>query len=209
MMKKLLWIPALVLALALSGCGKTAPAADPRDGQASGEQSQTVPQAAYEDASVTDEIHYPQLTEFPGELLMDYMNQSLAHPAQSLESLDTKDSKALSYEVGRCDGTWVSVLYTQTLTAPDGTETRTQTAVNLEGGSAQEVTMDNAFRDKAAVLKLLETQPGDAPVSFYLNGDGAVFFFRPEDDPSRDYVTQTIPYASLEGYWNTFGQPAN
>lgn len=205
-MKKLLWIPALVLSLVLSGCGKTAPAADPRDGQASGEQSQPVPQeagqVACEDASLTGDIHYPQLTEFPGELLLDYMNQSLARPAQSLESLETQDGKELSYEVGRCDDTWVSVLYTQTLTAADGTKSQTLTAVNLAGTTADEVTMDNAFQDPAAVLKMLDTQPGDAAVSFYLDQDGAVFFFRPEDDPSRDYVTQTIPYASLEGCWN-------
>lgn len=100
----------------------------------------------------------------------------------------------------RCDETWVSVLYTKTETAADGTETKSWIAVNLDGATATEVTMDNAFADPDAVLALLETAPEGAQVSFYLDTDGAVFFFRPEGQ--ADYVTQTVSYEDLDGLWN-------
>lgn len=165
------------------GCGQkpSAPSEEtPQQGQEEPvqEEGQQTPaeQAVYEDAQLSDQVHYPQLTEFQGELLLDYVNQSLARPAKELEGTEA----SLEYTVTRCDETWVSVLYTKTETAADGAETKTWIAVNLDGATATEVTMDNAFSDPNAVLALLETAPEGAEVSFYLDMDGAVFFFRPE-----------------------------
>ena len=197
-MKKRIWILTLALALMLTGCGQkqVAPSEEaPQQGQEEPvqEDGQQAPdaQAVYEDAQLSDQVHYPQLTQFQGELLLDYVNQSLARPAKELE-----EGASLEYTVTRCDETWVSVLYTKTVTAADGTETKSWIAVNLDGATATEVTMDNAFTDPDAVLALLETAPEDAEVSFYLDTDGAVFFFRPEGQ--ADYVTQTVSYADLD-----------
>lgn len=202
-MKKRIWILTLALALMLTGCGQkqAAPSEEaPQQGQEEPvqEEGQQAPdaQAIYEDAQISDQIHYPQLTQFQGELLLDYVNQSLARPAKELEGTEA----SLEYTVTRCDETWVSVLYTKTETAADGAQTKTWIAVNLDGATATEVTMDNAFSDPAAVLALLETAPEGAQVSFYLDTDGAVFFFRPEGQ--GDYVTQTVSYEDLNGLWN-------
>lgn len=201
-MKKRIWILTLALALMLTGCGQkpSAPAEEtPQQGQEEPvqEEGQQTPadQAVYEDAQLSDQVHYPQLTQFQGELLLDYVNQSLARPAKELE-----EGASLEYTVTRCDAEWVSVLYTKTVTAADGTETKSWIAVNLDGATATEVTMDNAFTDPDAVLALLETAPEDAEVSFYLDTDGAVFFFWPEGQ--ADYVTQTVSYEELDGLWN-------
>lgn len=201
-MKKRIWILTLALALMLTGCGQkpSAPAEEtPQQGQEEPvqEEGQQTPadQAVYEDAQLSDQVHYPQLTQFQGELLLDDVNQSLARPAKELE-----EGASLEYTVTRCDAEWVSVLYTKTATAADGTETKSWIAVNLDGATATEVTMDNAFTDPDAVLALLETAPEGAEASFYLDTDGAVFFFRPEGQ--ADYVTQTVSYADLDGLWN-------
>lgn len=72
------------LALMLTGCGQkpsAPPEETPRQGQEEPvqEEGQQTPadQAVYEDAQISDQIHYPQLTQFQGELLLDYVNQSL------------------------------------------------------------------------------------------------------------------------------------
>ena len=201
-MKKRIWILALALALTLTGCGQkqaAPPEETPPQGQeepVQEESAQTPPQqAVYEDAQLSDQVHYPQLTQFQGELLLDYVNQSLARPAK-----EAAEGASLEYTVTRCDAEWVSVLYTKTETAADGTETKSWIAVNLDGATAAEVTMDNAFSDPAAVLALLETATEGAQVSFYLDTDGAVFFFRPEGQ--ADYVTQTVSYEDLNGLWS-------
>lgn len=201
-MKKRIWILTLALALMLTGCGQKPSALSeetPQQGQEEPvqEEGQQTPadQAVYEDAQLSDQVHYPQLTQFQGELLLDYVNQSLARPAKELE-----EGASLEYTVTRCDAEWVSVLYTKTVTAADGTDTKSWIAVNLDGATATEVTMDNAFTDPDAVLALLETAPEGAEVSFYLDTDGAVFFFHPEGQ--ADYVTQTVSYGDLDGLWN-------
>lgn len=91
-MKKRIWILTLALALMLTGCGQkpSAPSEEtPQQGQEEPvqEEGQQTPaeQAVYEDAQLSDQVHYPQLTEFQGELLLDYVNQSLARPAKELE----------------------------------------------------------------------------------------------------------------------------
>lgn len=40
-----------------------------------------------ESAKTTDAIRYPQVTEAPGELIMEYMNQSLEAPAAALQEM--------------------------------------------------------------------------------------------------------------------------
>lgn len=211
-MKKRIWILTLALALMLTGCGQkqSAPSEEtPQQGQeepAQGEQAAQDKTVAYEDAQLTEDIHYPQLTEFPGELLKGYMNESLARPAKVLEEFETEDAKALNYEVTRCDEAWVSVLFTRTLTAEDGAIDQALIGMNLFGKTAAEATLDDTFTDPAAVTALLETAP-DGDLGFYMDETGVVFFFRPGNDPARDYVVQTVPYEQLEGLWNeTVGQ---
>lgn len=206
-MKKRIWILTLALALMLTGCGQkqAAPSEEaPQQGQEEPvqEEGQQTPadQAVYEDAQLTEDIRYPQLTRFPGELLMEYMNESLARPAKTLEKYDTRDAKALDYTVTRCDAEWVSVLFTRTLTAEDGAVDQVMIGMNLSGETAAEATMDNTFTDPAAVTALLEQQP-DGDLGFYMDETGVVFFFRPGNDPAKDYVIQTVSYEQLEGLW--------
>lgn len=206
-MKKRIWILTLALALLLTGCGQkqsTPSEETPQQGQEEPvQEGQQTPaaQAVYEDAQLTEGIHYPQLTQFPGELLMGYMNESLARPAKTLEELETQDAKSLDYAVTRCDTEWVSVLFTRTLTAEDGSVDQAMIGMNLSGKTGAEATLDDTFSDPAAVTALLETAP-DGDLGFYMDETGVVFFFRPGNDPAKDYVTQTVPYEQLEGLWN-------
>lgn len=204
---------ALVLALALSitACGgakKANKAKEDTKPAAATEQTadaQTTAAVTYEDAKVTDAIHYPQLTQAPGELIMDYMNQSLEAPAAALQEM-AGDNKELSYEVTRNDSDMLSVLYTQTVTQADGKTVKTLIPVNLQITTGNELTMDNAFNDSAAVRKLLGAEGEKAEgVQFYLNDQGAVFFYRPAED--KDYVTVEVKSDALASYWNdSFGE---
>lgn len=199
---------ALVLALALSitACGGAKKANKAKqDTKPTTTTEQTVDTkstaaVAYEDAKLTDTIHYPQLTQAPGELTMDYMNQSLEAPAAALQEM-AGDKKELSYEVTRSDNDMLSVLYTQTVTQADGTTVKTLIPVNLQVTTGTELTMDNAFSDSAAVRKLLGAEGEKAEgVQFYLNDQGAVFFYRPAE--GKDYVTVEVKSDALAPYWN-------
>lgn len=159
-MKKRIWILTLALALMLTGCGQKPSAPSdktPQQGQEEPvqEEGQQTPaeQAVYEDAQLSDQVHYPQLTEFQGELLLDYVNQSLARPAKELEGTEA----SLEYTVTRCDETWVSVLYTKTETAADGAETKTWIAVNLDGATAPSIYAQQGKCRNHAAFSTLKT----------------------------------------------------
>lgn len=165
---------------------------------------------AYEDTELEDDIHYPQLTQCPGELTKDYINQSLKAPADQLKEMDTGDQKSLVYTVTRCDDTFFSVLYTMTLTSSDGSSQQTMIPVTVQTSSATELTMENAFTDPKAVAALLGNEEATAEnLQFYMEKDKVVFFFRPGE--GQDYVILSLDYEALEPYWNeSFGvRPAS
>ncbi len=178
---------------------ETTPVSQPPETTASTQTPSTV---AYEDVELDTDIHYPQLTQCPGELTKGYINQSLKAPADQLDELDTTDKKSLTYAVTRCDDTFFSVLYTMTLTSQDGTAQQTMIPVTVQISTGAELTMENAFADPKAVAALLGNEEATAEnLQFYLQKDDVVFFFRPEED--QDYVILSLDYAALEPYWNT------
>lgn len=187
---------------------ETKPATQPPETTVS---TQAPSNIAYEDAELEDNIHYPQLTQCPGELTKDYINQSLKAPADQLKEMDTQDQKSLVYAVTRCDDTFFSALYTMTLTSSDGSIQQTMIPVTVEISTATELTMENAFTDPKAVAALLSSEEAAEHFQFYMEKDKVVFFFRPEEDTSQDYVILSLDYEALEPYWSeSFGiRPAS
>lgn len=200
---------ALALALSITACGAKKPAETKKETKPATVTEQTVDQTAaapihLEAAKITDAIQYPQVTEAPGELVMEYMNQSLEAPAAALQEM--KGEREMSYETKRLDDQMLSVLYTQTVKGEDGKTVKTLIPVNLEVSTGAEVNMDNAFNDVAAVKKLLGEDASKAEnLQFYLTDAGAVFFYRASDD--AEYKTVEVASDALAPYWNTsFGE---
>lgn len=201
---------ALALALSITACGAKKPSAAKTETKPATVTEQTVDQTAaapihLEAAKITDAIQYPQVTEAPGELIMEYMNQSLEAPAVALQEMKGED-KEMSYETKRADDQMLSVLYTQTVKGEDGKTVKTLIPVNLQVSTGVEVNMDNAFNDVAAVKKLLDEDAAKAEnLQFYLTDAGAVFFYRASDD--EEYKTAEVANDALAPYWNTsFGE---
>lgn len=200
---------ALALALSITACGAKKPTAAKQDTKPATVTEQTTDSkdnavVHVESAKITDAIRYPQVTEAPGELIMEYMNQSLEAPAAALQEM--QGEREMSYEVKRNDNEMLSVLYTQTVKGEDGKEVKTLIPVNLQVSTGVEVTMDNAFNDVAAVKKLLGEDAAKAEnLQFYLTDDGAVFFYRAADD--QEYKTVEVGNDALAQYWNeSFGE---
>lgn len=161
-------------------------------------------------------IRHPVLKNFRGELLQDYMNQSLS-AVVGLFSEETWEAADIGCTVTRRDEDLLSVRFTGTVRLKgldrDLPVLKSVTLDMAETGN--ELSPDAFIRDPGGLKSLLETWHG-APLeyeglAFYLRGTDAVFYFMPPDDSARAFVEIAVPLDQLEPYvsWDFGDRPAS
>jgi hypothetical protein len=170
--------------------------------------------------SKNTKIYYPKLQGYKGELLMDYMNQSIKKLAESYAKAADYTDVRLDYEVKRLDGNIVSILIKGTAKHGGLGDINIQKSINLDVKSTNPIVYENFIkndeRSRAEVIKLLDTKAKNAGITkgfeaegvfIYFEGDNVVFFYMPLDDDVKARVDLSVPVKELDGLINTkFGE---
>lgn len=165
-------------------------------------------------------ITYPQVKGYSGELLMDYMNQSLKKIIEIYKDGDTYTDVKIDYEITKMDEKILSVLFKGTGKLMGGKEINIQQSVNLDMTTSNEITYENLIKEdeksKEEVTKILDQKAKDKGIEegfkaegvrVYFKDDSIVFYYMPLDDSAEKFIELTVPKTEIEGYINTeFGE---
>jgi len=166
-------------------------------------------------------IFYPQVKNYPGELLMDYMNQSLIKAVEIYGNEDRYTDVEIDYKITKMDENVLSVLFEGTANVVDFGEIKIKNSVNLDmASSSNEITYSNFIKndeestnkvkkildEKAKEIGLKEGLEAEG-IRIYFNDNDVVFYYMPLDDSAKDFVELSVQLKELEEYTNTeFGE---
>lgn len=173
-----------------------------------------------ENKGINSKISYPQIVGYKGQLLMDYMNQSLRKIVNVYEKKDMYKDISIDYRITKMDRDMLSVLFTGTGKISGGREITIRQSVNLDIKSSNEITFKNFIRsDGTSADKVMATLYQKAKVAgskygveaegirVYFERDNVVFFYMPDDDSSKSFMEINFPNKELEGLINIdFGE---
>ncbi|WP_432408314.1 hypothetical protein [Wukongibacter sp. M2B1] len=166
-------------------------------------------------------IFYPQVEGYTGELLMDYMNQSLIKIAEIYGNEDPYTDVEIDYEITKMDENILSVVFIGTGKVVDFGEIKIKQSINLDmASSSNEITYDNFIKSdedsKKKVMEILNEKAKaiglDAGVEaegirIYFKGEEVVFYYMPLDDSAKEFIELSVPLKEIEDYTNTeFGE---
>ncbi|HKL11859.1 MAG TPA: hypothetical protein VJ990_10445 [Clostridia bacterium] len=161
-------------------------------------------------------IDYPAIKNFKGELLQDYMNQSLSQYVESFAS-DDWSSVDLEYSVTYRDEDYLSVLFKGTGNLETiGRTVNILKSVNLDiGNTSNEITFSNFVSDPQGLRLFLEDYTGTGleyeGMRFYFSGPYVTFYFMPLDDSAEEFTEISAPLDLIEPYvsWDFGDKPAS
>lgn len=166
----------------------------------------------YEEKDRRIKIAYPQISGFEGELLQDYMNQSLREPVETWTAGSSYTDLELDYRVTLKTQEMLSVILIGTGQLEGGREFNYLDSVNLDLKTSNEITFENFIKDdpasRYAFAKLLDDKFMEAGYSEVAEYEGLRLFFRPEevvffymppDDSAKAFVQISVPNVELEG----------
>ena len=160
-------------------------------------------------------VNFPQLSEFKGELLAGYMNQSLKKVADKYVGKDEYTNVKIDYVVTRQDDMVLSVLFKGTADMKNIGAIKIMESINLDiGKSTNEITYNNLIKNTDEAKSYLNNKLAQAArgikggfqaegVRIYFTGTDIIFFYMPPDDSAKDFVELSIPRADLEQYLNS------
>lgn len=165
-------------------------------------------------------ILYPQVTNYPGELLMDYMNQSLKKITDIYGEEGSYTDVNIDYEITRMDEDILSVVFKGTGKMEGIGEVAIKQSINLDmASSSNEINYENLIKDdeksKEEVMKILNEKAKAnglegveaEGIRIYFDEENVVFFYMPLDDSAKEFVEISVPMNELEGHVNTeFGE---
>jgi len=168
-------------------------------------------------------IRYPEMKSYRGELLQDYMNQSLAKILE-LYGQDTNYSDVtITYDITHMDKDVCSVVFRGTGLFSGSKEFSILKSMNLDvGKSSNEINYGNFVVNDAELRKLIgkkaveqdlvDVESFEAEgINFYFKDDTAVFYYMPLDDMADKFIEVTISLDVIEGYisWDFGDMPAS
>ena len=198
-------------------------------------QSQEIEKKNYADNGITDyeiiraisedkdsntKIFYPQITGYKGQLLMDYMNQSLKKIVNIYGKKDVYKDISIDYKITKMDNNIISVLFKGTGKISGGRDITIQQSVNLDIKSSNEIVFENfikgdqASRDevrsilneKANAIGLKDEIEAES-MRIYFEEENVVFYYMPLDDSTTNFIEISVNKNELDGLLNTdFGE---
>lgn len=166
----------------------------------------------YEEMDRRIKIAYPQISGFKGELLQDYMNQSLREPVETLTSDTFYTDLDLDYRVTLKTQEMLSVILIGTGQLEGGRNFNYLDSVTLDLKSSNEITFENFIKDdpasRDAFMKLLDLKAKEAGcpegadyegLRLFFRPDEVVFFYMPPDDSAEAFVQIGVPKVELDG----------
>ncbi len=225
--KIIIFITILVIATVFTGCGTvTEPEVpiviepDEPVQENDGVIGYEVIKKLSENADNNSKIFYPQITGFKGELLMDYMNQTLAKINNMYGENENYQDVSVDYEITKMNNDILSVLYKGTAKVDGDKQINIQTSVNLDiktsnpidfqnlvdADSESGVTVRQMINQKAKDMELKNGVEFER-VKLYFKGENIVFYYLPAVVNEINFIEISIPEKELEGLINTsFGE---
>lgn len=165
-------------------------------------------------------ILYPQVANYPGELLMDYMNQSLKKITDIYGEEGSYTDVNIEYEITRMDEDILSVVFKGTGKMEGIGEVAIKQSMNLDmASSSNEINYENLIKDdeksKEEVMKILNEKAKAnglegveaEGIRIYFDEENVVFYYMPLDDSAKEFIEISVPMNELEGHINTeFGE---
>lgn len=161
-------------------------------------------------------ICYPVISGFRGELLQDYMNQSLFQYAEYYSG-DGWSNVSLDCVVTYRDEDYLSVRFRGRGDIESiGRSVNILKSVNLDmGNTSSEITFGNFVADPGGLKLFLEGYTGSdleyEGMQFYFAGPYVTFYFMPLDDSAEEFTEISVPMDLLEPYvsWEFGDRPAS
>jgi hypothetical protein len=156
------------------------------------------------------EIRYPIIEGFPGQLLQDYMNQSILSAVNGYANAAANDGEkvTLDYKVTRMDNEVLSLLITGSQPHEGGVYA-VMFAVNLDLATSEELNAGNVFKQDNITQKALSGLLKQAKPEFssefgtwlgiYFE-DSVLNFFYLENDASKEYTIIPVTLRQLQPY---------
>lgn len=165
----------------------------------------------HEDKEANIFIAYPQIANFPGELLMDYINQPLGRIALSYGSPEAYENVNIDYEITRMDNDVLSVLFKGTADMKGFRTVDVTQSVNIDMATSNEISYHNLVKDDQAVRLVLDEKAKEQGLNgleaegirVYFTEDAVVFYYMPLDDSATEFINLEVSMAELEGLINT------
>lgn len=219
-LNKLLLSLVLATSITVVGCGVKEEPIDnaPKEEQTQNEQITLDYDTTKEVLEVEDKntkIFYPQIKDYPGELIMDYMNQSLMKIADLYSNEDSYTDVKVDYEITKMDNDILSVLFKGTGKIQDYGEINIEHSINLDMKTSNEINYNNLVKDNDGLMKILNEKAKKKGlesfeaegIRVYFEEENVVFYYMPLDDSAKEFIKLSIPMNELEGLLNTeFGE---
>jgi len=161
------------------------------------------------------QIFYPQITGYKGELLMDYMNQSLKRITDIYTKEDSYSDIHIDYQIKKMDNDIISILFEGTGKLQGIRDINIKHSVNLDLKSSNEINYNNLVINDEEVLNLLEKKALEQGletfeaegIKLYFEDENVVFYYMIPDDSEKVFTEIYVPKNELEGLINTeFGE---
>lgn len=165
-------------------------------------------------------IFYPEISEYKGELLMDYVNQSLRRIVDIYGKGEMYHNVTIDYKITKMDKDIISVLFKGVGKISGEREINIQKSVNLDIKTSNTLEFDNLIKaDKtskdevkeilrkkaeAKGIKIAEAMEG---INIYFQGENIVLFYMRPDDSSTNFEEISVSRKEIENLLNTrFGE---
>ncbi|WFD11592.1 hypothetical protein [Tepidibacter hydrothermalis] len=219
-LNKLLLSLVLATSITVVGCGVKEEPIDnvQKEEQTQNEQVSLSYDTTKEVLEVKDKntkVFYPQIKDYPGELLMDYINQSLKKTADLYANEDPYTDVKVDYEITKMDNDILSVLFKGTGKIEGHGEINIKHSVNIDMKSSNEINYNNLVKDNDGLMKMLNKKAKEKGlesveaegIRVYFEEENVVFYYMPLDDSAKEFIELSIPMNELKGLLNTeFGE---
>lgn len=160
-------------------------------------------------ADTDKNIAYPEISGYKGELLADYMNQSLYSIVEKFSNEGYSNLK-LDYEITRMDNDILSVLYKGTVDMEGIGNIKIVDSINLDTAkTGQQITVDNYIKqdEKSKFESVLESSAKAAGIDkieaegmkMYFKDDEVIFYYTPLDDSAEYKAYIPVKESDLKG----------
>lgn len=210
-LKKFLIIIALITSIILSGgCAKYNGV---QDSSYVNKEEKIIEYSIYKesfnDESVNTTIFYPQIKDYPGELLMDYINQSLKKIINTYGDGENTDVY-IDYEVTKQDENILSILFKGKGKLVGLSEINIMQSINIDMISSNEINYNNLVKEKETVMEILNKQAKiqgleaiqAEGIRVYFKDKEVVFYYMPLDDSEKEFTEVSVLYKEIEKYIN-------
>lgn len=175
----------------------------------------------YEDNDSNIVVRYPEMQGYRGELLQDYMNQSLEKIISLYGQNGNYKDIDITYEVTKMDNDLLSVVFRGKGIFSGQREFKILKSMNLDvGKSSNEINYSNLIKDDTAMRQILSEKVIELGlagffeaegISVYLTEDEVVFYYMPLDDMAVNFIEIPVDIENISELlnWNFGEAPAS